>query len=348
MRVAVAFGPYSEFHGFSRFDCSFLKKLKTQYEKIIAVVPYTAASCITYADEILCVSTQFLAKFNGHYPQVLNQNGRDTVGYLESGFLRMAVDYSNNYYPGCDFYYFHEGPQQYMDKGIIAALPPNCQIFNQDTEPQYKNDCWNQWFMENGEISRSIDKDNNFIYPFEEDKQTINDKYKHMFSKPTFIFLTRNFTWKATLHNTRKDIIPFMENILECDYGVVNIGFPGLETGIKHEKYFEVNDILTYSEFVCLMYMSKGMFIQGGSASPGNHLRVKIPIIVYSDLISIYKPIFNSRTNKEIYTKQINMYNDEGGVVSREELNNILNECKEIKYENEYISNKHCILLDRI
>jgi hypothetical protein len=321
-----------------------LRKLKKQYDKVVAVVPYVAASLITYADELLCVSTDFLKKANAHYPYILDQNVRDVPGWVDSGFMKMAIDYANEHYPGCEFHLFHDGP--YPCETMLGAIPEGCKIVSQNTEPEYEKDMWKQFFIEFATIGASI-KERVFAYPFKEDKENIEKYYGHMFEgKKTYITLTRNFSWKATMHNTRADLIPYLEEILKNGYSVVNIGFPCFPTGIQNENYHEISQELTYSELLCLTHMSKGILMQGCSGSFSNHLRTTIPVMLTNKMHSVYQSIWNDRCSmKELYSKKTPMWED--GPISMPDFINIINECSNVEFEKKYISNNKCILLDK-
>ncbi len=341
MKTAVAFGPYGEFHAFSRFDCAFIKELKEKYDKVVAVVPYTAAAIITYADELLCASTEFLAKVNGHYPYVLNTNNRDNPGWIDSGFMKMAIDYSNKHYPDCDFYEFHEG--NYPSKKILNELPPNCKIRSLSTLPEHKMDVWRMWKAEFEKVGKSI-SEKHFIIPFIEDKQVIQDKYGYMFGDKTFVILTRNFSWKVPMHNTGIRVISYIKKMLDRGYGVVNIGFPCLPMPIKNENYYEISDNTTYSEFACLLYLSKGLMAKGSSASFATHAQVDTPILLYDNLIQrLYQTIWEERNNLNIYSKHINMDS-----ISKEDFLNVIDECNTVAFSNKYEFNKKCIMLDKL
>lgn len=347
MKTAVAFGPYGEFHAFSRFDCAFLRKLKQdhRYHRIVAVVPYVAASLITYVHEILCVSTEFLAKVNGHYPYVLNNNNRDVPGYVDSGFMKKAIEYVEKRYSDIDYYYFHEGT--IPCKEIMNELPKKCDIISCSTKEKYNNDPQTQFDIEFPQIGTAIEKDDRFIYPFLEDKNKINDKYKNLFVENTFIILTRNFSWKTPGHNTNKEtLIPYIEKALNKGYGIINIGFPCMALNINHKNYHELSDNTTYSEFVCLMYMSKGIIAQGGNASASTLLRLKMPIIITRPLMGHYENIWKARINKGIYSK-LN-YVLENPISTHEDFLRSLNDCTNINYEKQYISNNKYIILDKI
>jgi len=344
MKIAVAFGPFGEFHAFNRFDCTYLYKLKKEYDKVVAVVPYVAASLITYADEMLCVSTEFLARAKANYPYILEQNERDVPGYVTSGFMKMAIEYINKHYLECDFHYFHDGP--YPCQEILDALPPDCKIFSQNTESEYNKDMWGQFYIEFGNIGRCI-KEGNFIYPFQEDKEKIDSQYKHLFTDKTFLAITRNFSFKAPMHNTRMEIKSHFEEMLNNGYGVVNIGFPCFPTGIEHGNYHEINsEDMTYSELLCLLYLSKGLIADGMGGAISSHTRSNFPVILTDKMHPVYQGTWNDRVERGIFSKKACMWEEEP--ITKEEFMNIINECASIETEKKYVSNNKCIMLDRL
>jgi hypothetical protein len=88
-------------------------------------------------------------------------------------------------------------------------------------------------------------------------------------AKPKLVLRTRNFQTKATIHNSKIELLtPLVEKLLENGFFVLNIGTPAMSLDIHNNDYAEVShNMLIEEEFfvcgsaaACIMTAEAGLF----------------------------------------------------------------------------------------
>lgn len=308
--ILIVFGPYDEFHVFNRFNLR-LPELKSVYPnyKLIAVVPETASCIITNADEIISFSTDELKKTNSNYPHVLDKMGtmeRYNCGYGVSQFMMNSIRFIEAKYNNANIEtVLYTNDHQFSHQ---SYMPQNFKVFKGNGNDA---DLIHWIFNDFRHIKESIIKGHT-ILPYIEDFDRIKNRYKDIFeNQKAFIFLTRNFKNKQpNIFNTSLHQIELMKQVMDAGYRVVNVGSPCLKLGIQHENYFEIEEDLSYSESLCLFYLSKGVFLRADAGGFSTHACTNNHLFLLTEEWELKDLLYDARKQRsEYHTFKVNSNN---------------------------------------
>ena len=166
---------------------SYIKSIKDNYEKVIAVVPYKGYVVISEADEIVTVNDgDFFS-----YPNVL-----DTPDRKNESFIQRCVEYCKEKY-GEENLDIKSWQGTSYDTGVV-----NERILS--VAKIYKTSfTYAKIFLES----------ESSIKPTKEVFEQVKTKYGELFDENTFIVITRNFVNKATVFNTINSVPDLEEKI---------------------------------------------------------------------------------------------------------------------------------------
>lgn len=265
MKTILLFAPYTEFHAFNKFN-SMIPQFKEGYDQAVAVCPYSFACIMTNADKIICASTDYLARTESQYPDVLDRMGhmeRYDYGYGHSGFMQLAAHFAERKYGDIDMLLWSD------DTGFERRpyVPAQAKIYNGQ---EYGGDLGKFIMADFARLAKNV-KDGYTILPFETDQAAMRQRYP-MIDDNTYIYLTRNFKRKQPDYYNSTDVDKSnIERILKMGFKVVNLGCSCMHYDIANPNYFEISANTSYSEQLCICYMGRGLFLRGDSGGFSTH-----------------------------------------------------------------------------
>lgn len=238
---------------------SYIKSIKDNYEKVIAVVPYKGYVVISEADEIITVNDgDFFS-----YPNVL-----DTPDRKNESFIQRCVEYCKEKYG-----------EENLDIKSWQGTNYDTGIVNESILKNYEIYITSFTYAKNFLDSEST------IKPTKEVFEQVKAKYGKLFDENTFIVMTRNFTNKALVHNTINSVPDLEERInYLTDKGlkIINIGFPPQNYNIE-KNYTVLHEDLTQDELISLFYLSRGVLIGADAGGFATHFASNVDFYLTTD-----------------------------------------------------------------
>ncbi len=226
----------------------YLSNIKQNYEHVIGVVAEKPMALLSEADEYYTVKNGTLFS----YPALLNTSARENEAFIIKCAEKIKEDFKN------DNLTFVSWQDTTYAKGIINI--------HGHPAPVYRTAFANaiEWY-----------KKEKLLCPTKESYDKMSEKYGNLFDDKTFIVLSREYSNKAPVHNTKNSITNFeglIRHLSENNIKIVNIGFPPATCQIANDNYVELNDEMTQDELLAMFYLAKAVLLQADAGGFTGHL----------------------------------------------------------------------------
>ena len=292
-RVLVGIIYPDEWNQYIPFN-SYLSNVKSDYDEIICVISERPMCLLSEADTIYTIANEKMGKKS--YPFILDNCESAKVSFIDDCIDKIKEDYKGD---DIKITVWKNNPEQSIDfENFVLS---------------------EQWgagtiYKKSFELAGEWLEKENLIYPSHETYLEIEKKYGYLFNNNTFVLLTRNFSIKSQVENT-KNMFPYISETVDYlvnnGIRIINIGFPCLPLDIENDNYVQLNPEFTQDEMISFFYMSKGVICGASSGGFMSNIASNCNFFVmnsqwFPNGDNIYDLI--SKKNKKIRTTDLSPY----------------------------------------
>lgn len=242
----------------------YISTIKRDYDHVVGVVAYNPLILLSEADEYYTVEN---GSSGFAYPALLNTSARENHGFIDKCISQIKKDFQS------DELHFVSWQDTHETKGVVNIHGNAAVVYRKSFS------CAQDWY-----------KSGKLIRPTLSSYNSISSKFGHLIAEDTFIVLTREYSNKAPIHNTKTSIPNFelmIKFLVENGIKILNIGFPPATCSITSENYAEFNQPLTQDELVSLFYLSKGVLMQADAGGFVGHFASNCDFFILTDQWSL-------------------------------------------------------------